>query len=332
MKGRDILKDLTEANLTKVPIKTKRPVASGSVKTLKSELDKLADDAATANELKASLEREGHIVELTPGLIDGASVGDRIPLEHDEKFDELKRSIKESGQQLPILVRPHPNKAGRYEAAYGHRRLRAANELDLKVRAIVRRLTDREMIVAQGQENGPRLDLSFIERALYASRLKASNYDRELICEALSVDKPEVSRLLKVADEVDEQIILAVGPARKIGRPRWIEFAGNLKTDAIKSAIQDFLNSKEFADITNSDEKFEQVFKLSKRQFCSPKRAKKMPKQALLSQSNQKYGWSQRSQKGATITLEDKGLSDYLLAQLPELILKYEQILSPKDE
>ena len=114
MKGRDILKDLTETNLTKVPIKGKRPVASGSVKTLKSELDKLADDAAIANDLKASLEREGYIVELTPDLIDSASIGDRIPLEYDAKFDQLKRSIKESGQQLPILVRPHLNDSGRY--------------------------------------------------------------------------------------------------------------------------------------------------------------------------------------------------------------------------
>lgn len=330
MKGRDILKDLTEANLTKPSANTKRPAASGSVKSLKSELDKLADDAAAAKELKASIEREGRILELEPDLIDGASIGDRIPLEKDEKFEQLRRSIEESGQQLPILVRPHPRDVGRFEAAYGHRRLRAAKELGVKVRTIVRGLNDREMIIAQGQENGPRLDLSFIERALYASRLRASNHDRELICEALSVDKPEVSRLLKVADEVDEQIILAIGPARKIGRPRWVEFAGYLKNVSIKLAIEEFLNSKKFGDIIDSDEKFEQVFRLSKSQLSSSKESKSIPKRDVIRQGNRKYGWSQQNRKGATIALEDKGLSDYLLAQLPDLIVRYEQGLSVK--
>jgi len=332
MKGRDILKDLTEANLTKAPINAKRPAASGSVKTLKSELDKLADDAATAKELKVAIEREGQIIELASGLIDSASIGDRIPLEKDDKFEQLKHSIKTSGQQLPILVRPHPRGEGRFEVAYGHRRLRATTELGLNVRAIVRKLTDREMIVAQGQENGPRLDLSFIERALYASRLRASDYDRELICEALNVDKPEVSRLLKVADEVDEEIILAIGPARNIGRPRWVEFASNLKNDAIKSAVEEYLSTKEFGNIIDSDKKFEQVLKLSKRQFSSPQKSKRMPKQDVVGKGNQKYGWCQQSRKGATIALEDKGLSDYVLAQLPDLIVKYEQSLSSKSE
>ena len=53
-------------------------------------------------------------------------------------------------------------KEGFYQVAYGHRRVRATAILGIKVRAIVRDLTDAELVIAQGQENNARQDLSFI--------------------------------------------------------------------------------------------------------------------------------------------------------------------------
>ncbi len=43
--------------------------------------------------------------------------------------------------------------------------LKAVRRLELQVKAIVRKLTDDELVLAQGKENAERRNLSFIERA-----------------------------------------------------------------------------------------------------------------------------------------------------------------------
>ncbi len=84
----------------------------------------------------------------------------------------LVEAIREQGQQVPILVRPHPDRPGRYQVAFGHRRLRAVAEIGIPVRAVVRDLTDEQLVVAQGQENNERRDLSYIEKARFAQKLQ----------------------------------------------------------------------------------------------------------------------------------------------------------------
>lgn len=60
-------------------------------------------------------------------------------------------------------MRPHSDgvKAGEgfYQAAYGHRRLCAARELGIPVKAIVRVLDDHALVMAQGKENAERRNL-----------------------------------------------------------------------------------------------------------------------------------------------------------------------------
>ena len=51
--------------------------------------------------------------ELDPDLIDASLVTDRLE-ESPEQFEDFARQIKENGQQVPILVRPHPDVEGRY--------------------------------------------------------------------------------------------------------------------------------------------------------------------------------------------------------------------------
>jgi ParB family chromosome partitioning protein len=69
-------------------------------------------------------------------------------------------------------LRAHSTAPGRYQTAFGHRRVRAARVLARPVKAIVRTLSDDELIIAQGVENSAREDLSFIERAVFALRLE----------------------------------------------------------------------------------------------------------------------------------------------------------------
>ena len=73
---------------------------------------------------------------------------------------------------------------GRYQVAYGHRRLQAVRLLGRPVRAIIRPLQDIDVVVAQGVENSARQNLSYIERALFALTLEARGFERSVIMRA----------------------------------------------------------------------------------------------------------------------------------------------------
>jgi len=180
----------------------------------------------TIDEIAARADRliEGEtIVDLDPDSVDDSFVRDRLATDEDE-FRELLEAIRERGQDSPILVRPHPSKSGRYMVVFGHRRLQAARLLGRKIRAVVKEMKDREHVIAQGQENSARANLSFIEKASFAARLAQLRYDTDnaTVMAALSVDRTTLSKMLSVAG-LPEQILQAIGPAKAVGRDRWYE-------------------------------------------------------------------------------------------------------------
>jgi len=229
----------------------KRP-ASGAVKAMGLTLGALAREADDAKRLRKSIEGSDRIVEVDPARIEASLVSDRLEDAYgsDEAFEALKASILESGQQVPVLVRAHPDaeRAGEgwYQAAYGHRRIRAARDLGIPVKAIVRELDDNDLLVAQGKENGERLDLSFIERAMFAQAIIDGGFDRKTAQAALSVDKTEMSRMLQVASLVPLEIVRAIGPAPKVGRPRWGVLGEALSTRARRDKAMKLIQSEMF--------------------------------------------------------------------------------------
>ena len=168
-------------------------------------------------------------------------------------------SIEATGQQVPVLLRPHPDKPGRYQTAYGHRRMRAASRLGVPVLAIVRPLSDIELVLAQGKENSERRDLSFIERALFAHELIGRGFERGVVQDALSLHKAEMTRFLQVAEAVPEHIVRAIGAAPKIGRPRWMALAELLKSEAARVKAEDEISSARFREAA-SDARFNLLF------------------------------------------------------------------------
>ena len=78
------------------------------------------------------------IVELDPELVDDTFGSDRLPVDYDPEFESLKAAIADYGQLQPVLVRPHASASGRFEIAFGRRRMRVARELGCRVKAIVR--------------------------------------------------------------------------------------------------------------------------------------------------------------------------------------------------
>jgi len=164
----------------------------------------------------------GGVFEIEPGQIETAGrLDDRLQIE----TEGLKASISKNGQRVPILVRPLEGE--RYSLIYGRRRLEACRELGIKVRAIVTEVEGDQALRDQLLENQERRDLSFIERALVAAallegdHLSASERTNKGVAEILNLTEAGVSQLLSVVRTVGEDLILAIGAAPGIGRPRW---------------------------------------------------------------------------------------------------------------
>ncbi len=230
-------------------------VAAGPVRTMGLTLDKLELERKS---LEAALAASAQVVALDPALIEGSFAADRFAADGDAAFEALKASIADHGQEVPILVRPDPEQPGRYQAAYGHRRLRACQALGLPVKALVKPLTDAELVVAQGLENAARVDLSFIEKALFARGLEERGFDRATIMAALSTDKTELSKLISAARAVPEAVVRAIGPAAKAGRRRWLQLGEALAKPAALRRVEALTAQEDFG-ARDSDQRFQQA-------------------------------------------------------------------------
>jgi ParB family chromosome partitioning protein len=264
MARKNLLTGLTQPKLTAVnsEVPPSRPgplpfASRGAVGAVTRSIDDLANKANAAKELEARLTSGQVIVELDPAVIDASFVADRMA-QDDEEYHALRDSIARSGQDSPILVRPHPQVPSRFQVAFGHRRLRAAKDLAKPVRAVVRPLSDRELVLAQGQENSARANLSFIERARFAHRLEESGYDRETIMLALSADKTTVSRLITVVQRIPADVIDAIGPAPGTGRDRWVELATAFHQGETPRDLAKRLEGRDFL-LAESDARFQQM-------------------------------------------------------------------------
>jgi ParB family chromosome partitioning protein len=241
------------------PAKNPERVRTGAISAMGTSLQELTQGARTAAKLHEQLLAGDHVVSLDASLIDPSPIADRLPAELDPGFDQLVASIKQNGQQVPILIRPHPATEGRYQIAYGRRRLRALIHLGKPVKAIVRELSDEEVVVAQGRENLDRADLSFIEKALFAKRLEDAGYDRSVIMAALSTDKADLSRYIAIARRVPEELARQIGPAMKAGRARWSALVEALAKPRATARVDDTVSSERFRT-ADSDARFGLVF------------------------------------------------------------------------
>ena len=193
------------------------------------------------------------VVELDPATIDASFVRDRME-DDEQEFADLLNAIRERGQDSPILVRPHPIHSGRYMAVFGHRRIRVARELGRPVRAVVKDIKDRDHVVAQGQENTARANLSFIEKALFAGELARLSYDNDntIVLAALSVEKATLSKMLAVAS-MPGDLLQIIGAAKGIGRDRWYELKMLLDKPANLTLAREFVDTDEFKELSGDD-------------------------------------------------------------------------------
>lgn len=258
--------ELAMANSATASAESPDRVPAGPVRSMGLALDRIEEESRA---LQQALATGAAIVEIETDRIEASIVRDRLPETDGPAFEAFTRSIAERGQEVPVLVRPHPDKDGRFQLAYGHRRLRALASLGRKIRAVVRPMSDAELIIAQGVENSQRKDLSYIEKALFAARLESRGFERGVIMDALATDKGELSKLISVARAVPESLVEAIGPAPKAGRRRWLQLAEALEDARARRLVEQCAGDPDLAK-ADSDTRFVRVLAAATRTERAP--------------------------------------------------------------
>lgn len=228
----------------------------GASRSMMQSLDEMAENSMRL------LDGET-VVSLDPAVLDSSFVSDRLE-DGDEQFRELREAIRRSGQSSPILVRPHPETSGRYMIVFGHRRAKVARDLGINVRAVIKPMADIAHVVAQGQENTARANLSFIEKAFFAKKLSDAGMTKDTIKAALTVDDTLLSRMLSVAETVPQAVLDAVGAAKGVGRDRWEDLKKLVQAPANAAKAVEFVTSEGFI-AAESNQRFDLLLNSVKR-------------------------------------------------------------------
>lgn len=266
----------------------------------------------------------GGIFEIEPDLIEtDGRLEDRLQLE----VAGLTASIRTNGQRVPILVRPLEGE--RYRLIYGRRRLEACRDLGIKVRAIVTEVESGQALRDQLLENQERRDLSFIERALVAAALLEGDHlaDRsnKAVAEVLNLTEAGVSQLLNVVRAVGEDIILSIGAAPGIGRPRWEELKKALSNpDVARSDLIEAANRLRGDDAdtdTRSDRAFLAVLAAAKKANAQPPALPDAEALHIPGIGSARIRTGQRGRQfRLDLTAQNKDFVDWLAGQTPALI------------
>lgn len=267
-----------------------------------------------AEEIERRLAEGQAVVELETSSIEPSFVQDRMQGE----IDGLLASIREQGQQVPILVRPHPDQPGRYQVAFGHRRLRAVSDLGLPVKAVVRELTDEQLVVAQGQENNEREDLTFIEKARFAHRLN-KQFSREIVIAAMSIDKSNLSKMLLIVDALPSELIDAIGAAPGVGRPSWQQLAELLERVTSPVEAINFANSTEVQTLSSAD-RFKAVI-----DHLKPRRIARGLPNVMSTPDGDRLAQVTQSKSKLEITIDRKAAPDFAAFVLEHLPALYQE-------
>ena len=140
---------------------------------------------------------------------------------NEEKLNELKESIEKNGLLQPIIVKKAVK--GYYIIA-GERRYRAFELLDRKeIPAIIKEMTDEEMMVFAVLENLHREDLSALEESeSYKNLMDKMSLTQEELAKKLGKSRPYIAnslRLLKLPTEIKnklEQGVISTAHARTL--------------------------------------------------------------------------------------------------------------------
>ncbi|MCB1832596.1 MAG: ParB/RepB/Spo0J family partition protein [Geminicoccaceae bacterium] len=187
---------------------------------LRAALDRMRTDGQVTAELDVD-----HVLDRFPA--------DRLPQAFaDAAFETLVESIRDNGQDQPILVRPHPEETDRFQIAYGRRRREACRRLGRPVRALVRPLDDDELLRLMIRENEEREDLSLYERARFMRFLgETEKLSVRQLGKRMGLSAGYVSRLLRLP-ELPAPLLSLIGDPRSLSMRTLEALAQILERDA----------------------------------------------------------------------------------------------------
>lgn len=329
MARKNLLVDLIDEKLTAVNSADEQSMPSfsgrGAVGAMSRSLERLSAEVEAAKSIGVALQAGNAVVDIDAALIEASFVADRFA---ETKVDEgLLQSLKEHGQQVPVLLRPHPEQPGRYQVAYGHRRVRALRALGRSVRAIVKGLSDDELVIAQGQENSVRRDLSFIEKASFAAALESRGFTRDVTMAALGIDKTELSRLISTRRAVPDHVVNAIGAAPATGRRRWMDLADALQHQTRATVVDAAIRSAAF-EAADSDARFNMVLAAAQPIATKPEPV------IWRTAAGRDIAEIKMGASRSVLTIDEKAAPEFaafIVAEMPSLYASYQARKTPRN-
>jgi ParB family chromosome partitioning protein len=144
-------------------------------------------------------------------------------------------------------------------------------------------------------------------------QMESRGFDRDTLSAALSVDKPEVSRLLTVAQALGEDLIVAIGPAPKIGRPRWLQLVKGLEQTGAGDELNELVSSSAFK-AADTDERF--TLALQAVGTVKPT-AKRRPV------SSDRVAWVDKKGGNIRLVSDNPSFANFLQRRLPALLEEF---------
>jgi ParB family chromosome partitioning protein len=167
----------------------------------------MGDRDKEANELRKQLaqwEDAFPARRIDPQLVDESRYANRDSGSYAGPAWEAFKSelIESQGNVQPVVLRPAPDREGRFEVVFGHRRTRACRECGLPVLAVVMPLKDADLFLMMERENRSREDLSPWEQGESYRRALQSGLYRSLrqLAHAVGRDPGIVSRYVAIAE------------------------------------------------------------------------------------------------------------------------------------
>jgi len=262
------------------------------------------------------------IEEIDANLADPSPYWDRdLRFLEDPNFANFIENIRLQGQQSPALVRPHPADATRYEVCFGHRRLFACRTLGIRLRAIVKPLSEAQMAGASYSENAEREGVSILEQARALNRYVERGVfpSKQALADALNVSRPHVSNLTSYA-EIPDRVLEALGDWRKCT----FRDAGNLlKLVRDQGKLASLLEAAERLIAGET-----QLSYNARLNILLGERSHGAPSEALRDDDGRVLAARKHGKRSSAITFGEaakSGFADFVWGRLPQLVEEYRQ-------
>ncbi len=192
--------------------------------------------AAAVAAAKPTAESAGGVYTLAVSKLHAGKYQPRTQF-NEQALAELSHSIQKNGIMQPIIVRPSPKQADKFEIIAGERRWRAAKMAEMaEVPVIIREIGDQQALELALVENVQRQDLSPLEESTgYQRLIEEFEYTQEELASTIGKSRSHVAnmlRLLSLPDEVKDMLDkgeLTMGHARALlGVPNAVELAHDI--------------------------------------------------------------------------------------------------------